>query len=179
MKEIESKVSFLPSLQLNSLLFADDFVGLSDSKEGLQDMINVVHANSKKWHFEANVTKCVVVVFSNEKTFDGEWFWGNSALPHLDYYNYLGVKFTYNGHWDAHMKDLVTAGKRKVNSLLRILHNPCLCLYVKKQEILSILHPSLEYGSEVWRCTTSQSKALDAVLLAACKNIFMLLLKDL
>ena len=35
MKEIESKVSSLPSLQLNGLLFADDFVGLSDSKEGL------------------------------------------------------------------------------------------------------------------------------------------------
>ena len=44
MKEIKSKVSSLPSLQLNGLLFTDDFVGLSDSKEGLQDMINIVHA---------------------------------------------------------------------------------------------------------------------------------------
>ena len=39
--------------------------------------------------FEANVTKCVVVDFRSERTFDGEWFWGDSALPHLDYYNYL------------------------------------------------------------------------------------------
>ena len=46
-------------------------------------------------------------------------------------------------------------------------------LYVKRQVILSILRPSLEYGSEVWRCTTSQSKALDAVLLAACKKILV------
>ena len=66
-------------------------------------MINVVHAYSKKWRFEANVIKCAIVVFRNEKTFDGELFWRNSALPHLDNYNYLGVKFTYNGHWDAHM----------------------------------------------------------------------------
>ena len=64
----------------------------------------------------------------------------------------------------------MTAGKHKVNSLLRILHNPCLSLYVKRQVILFILRLSLEYGSEVWRCTTSQSKALDAVLLAACKR---------
>ena len=71
MKEIESKVSPLPSLHLNGLLFADDFVGLNDSKEGLQDMINVVHAYSNKWRFEANVTKYAVVVFLNEKTFDG------------------------------------------------------------------------------------------------------------
>ena len=98
-------------------------------------MINVVHAYYKKWRFEANVTKCAVVVFRNEKTFDCKWFWGNSALPHLDYYNYLGVKFTYNGHWDAHINNLVTAGKCKVNSLLRILHNPCLSLYVKRQVI--------------------------------------------
>ena len=52
MKEIESKVSSLPSLQLNDLLFAVKFVGLSDSKEGLQDMINVVHAFSKKWCYQ-------------------------------------------------------------------------------------------------------------------------------
>ena len=69
------------------------------------------------------------------------------------------------------IKDLITAGKHKVNSLLRILHNPCLSLYAKRQVILSIVLPSLEYDSEVWRCTTSQSKELDAVLLAACKNI--------
>ena len=139
MKEIESKISSLPSLQLNGLLFADDYVGLSESKEGLQDMINVVHTYSKKWHFEANVTKSAVVVFRNEKTFDGEWFWGNSVLPHLDNFKYFGVKFTYNRHWDAHIKELVTAGKHKVNSLLRILNNPCLSLYVKRQVILSIL----------------------------------------
>ena len=69
----------------------------------LQDMINVVHAYSKKWRFETNVTKIAVVVFRNEKTFDGEWSWGNSALPHLDNYKYLEVKFTYNGHWDTHI----------------------------------------------------------------------------
>ena len=92
-------------------------------------------------------------------------------MPHLDNYNYLEVKFTYNGYWDAHIKDLVTAGKCKVNSLFRILNDPCLSSYVKRQVILSILRPSLKYGSEVWRCTTSQSKALDAVLLAACKKI--------
>ena len=69
------------------------------------------------------------------------------------------------------MKDLVTAGKRMVNSLLRILYNLCLTSYINRQVILSILHPSLEYGSEVWRCTTSQFKALDAVLLVACKKI--------
>ena len=87
MMEIKSKVSFLPSSEFNGLLFVDASFGLSDSKQGLQDMINVVHAYSKKWwHFEAKVTKCAVVVFRNKKTFDGEWFWRNSALPYLEYF---------------------------------------------------------------------------------------------
>ena len=47
---------------------------------------------------------------------------GKLCLPHLDNYKYLGVKFTYiMGHWDTHIKELVIAGKRKVNSLLKIL----------------------------------------------------------
>ena len=46
-----------------------------------------------------------------------------NALPHLDYYNYLGVKFTYNGHWDTHIKYLVLVGKRKDDSILKIFCN--------------------------------------------------------
>ena len=37
------------------------------------------------------------------------------------------------------IKDLVTAGKRKANSLLRILNTPCSSLFVKRQVILSIV----------------------------------------
>ena len=51
-----------------------------DSKVGLKDMINAVHAYSKKWCFAVNVTKCAVVVFSNEKIFDGKWFWGKTGI---------------------------------------------------------------------------------------------------
>ena len=168
MKEIERTVPSLPSLQLNGLLFADDFVGLSDSEQGLQALIDFVY--SKKWRFEANDAKCAVVVFRNEKELDGAWTWGDSDLPHLNHYTYLGVKFTCNGHRDVHLKDLVIYGKCKHNSLLRILCNPSLSLYLRRQVILSILRPSLEYGNKVWRCTSTQSKVLDAVLLGACKK---------
>ena len=68
-----------------------------------------------------------------------QWAWGDSVLPHFNYYSYLGVKFTCNGDWDAHLKDLVTSGKCKLNSLLRILCNPSLSLYLRRQVIFSIL----------------------------------------
>ena len=34
-----------------------------------------MHNYSKKWCFEANVAKCAVVVFRNEKELDGAWTW--------------------------------------------------------------------------------------------------------
>ena len=70
-------------------------------------MINVVHAYSKKWHFEANVTKCAAVV-RNERLLIVNGF-GETLPCHT--LIIIGVKFTSNGHWDAHIKDLVTAGK--------------------------------------------------------------------
>ena len=88
-KEIERTVPSLPSLELNGLLFADDFVGLSNSEQGLQALIDVyVYTCRKKWHFEADVAKCAVVVFRNEKELDGAWTWGDSVLPHFNCYTY-------------------------------------------------------------------------------------------
>ena len=68
MKEIERTVSSLPSLELNGLLFANDFVGLSDSEQGLQALIDVVYAYtcSKKWRFEAKLMLLNVLLLSLE-----------------------------------------------------------------------------------------------------------------
>ena len=58
----------------------------------MQGLIDIVYAYSKKWRFEAIVAKCAVVVIRNEKELDGKWTWGDSVLPHLNYYTYSGVK---------------------------------------------------------------------------------------
>ena len=51
---------------IGGLLFADDFVGMSDSRENLQKLINV-HKFCNRWRLKANVSKCAVVVFSKSK----------------------------------------------------------------------------------------------------------------
>ena len=50
---------------IGGLLFADDFVGTSDSSENLQKLIDVVHKFCNRWRLKTNVSKCAVVVFSN------------------------------------------------------------------------------------------------------------------
>ena len=46
------------------MLFAADFVGVSDSKENLQKLIDVVYGFCNRWRLRANVSKSAVMVFS-------------------------------------------------------------------------------------------------------------------
>ena len=49
--------------RLGRILFADDFVGVSESKDQLQKLIDVVHAYCRKWKLKAIVSKSAVMVF--------------------------------------------------------------------------------------------------------------------
>ena len=61
------------------LLFTDDFVGISDSSENLQQLIDVIHTFCNRWRLKANVSKCAVVFFSNTKV-PGSWTWGKHTI---------------------------------------------------------------------------------------------------
>ena len=50
------------------------FVGVSNSEEELQRLINVAHACCCKWRLKANVSKSAVVVFARELV-EGSWNW--------------------------------------------------------------------------------------------------------
>ena len=50
--------------KIGGMLFADDFVGVSDSKESLQKLIDVVHGYCNKWKLKANVIRSAVMVLS-------------------------------------------------------------------------------------------------------------------
>ena len=59
--------------KIRGMLFADDFVGVSDSKESLQELIDV-HGYCNKWRLKANVIKSAVMVFSRYSV-EGGWKW--------------------------------------------------------------------------------------------------------
>ena len=81
--------------KVGGMLFADDFVGVSGTKEGLQKLISVVHGYCNKWRLRANVCKSAVMVFSKNPV--GEWKLGEHLLPKVSNYTYLGIDFACNG----------------------------------------------------------------------------------
>ena len=86
------------------MLFADDFVGASDTKDNLQRLIDLVYNFCNRWRLNANMNKSTVVVFSRNIA-NGDWMWGEHKLPNLTSYTYLRIDFSYNGTLDFHIKD--------------------------------------------------------------------------
>ena len=84
-------------------------------------------------------------------------------------YCYLGVEFSTNGLWDAHIKSLMICNKQKLGGLYQILHNYALDLQTCKHIFMAILRPGWEYVCEVWGVNKGQAKALESIQLRACK----------
>ena len=58
--------------RMGGMLFADDFVGVSESRESLQKLIDVVYRYCNRWRLRANVGKSAVMVFSKDRV-EGRW----------------------------------------------------------------------------------------------------------
>ena len=82
--------------RMSGLLFADDLVGLAETRTTLQSLIDVVYNYSKCWHFEANVKKSALVILSKLGNLLGKRVWGQESLSVLDSYCYLGIKCSSN-----------------------------------------------------------------------------------
>ena len=77
----------------------------------------------------------------------GEWKWGEHMLPRVSKYAYLGVNFASNRAWDSHVKDVCVNGRKKLNQLHSVLFNRDINLCVCRLLLLSVVRPSIEYGS--------------------------------
>ena len=80
---------------VSGLMFADDFVGLAETPEGLQTQIEKALEYTRKWRITANINKSAVVLVCNEDNknpVEFKWKWGEEELPIVDQYTYLGVE---------------------------------------------------------------------------------------
>ena len=150
------------------MLFADDFVGVSDSRESLQKLIHVVYSYYSKWRLRASVIKSAVMVFSKDAV-NGCWKWGEHSFPKVSSYSYLGIDFYSNGAWD--IKKLLDNGRKKVNQLHKVISNRKVNLSAYRLLLLSVIRPSIEYGSEPWEGNKSQAASLESIILDGAKRI--------
>ena len=61
--------------------------------------------------------------------------------------------------WDVHIRRV--RDNCKNSYIHRVISNGDINLTVQHLLLLSVVGPSLEYGSEIWDCKKSQARALD------------------
>ena len=135
----------------------------------MQRLIDVVYVYCNKWILQANVSKSAVMVFSKNAV-NGCWKWGEYSLPIVSSYSYLGTDFSSNGAWYMHIRKLLDNGRRKVNELHKVISNRNINLSACRLLLLSVIRPSIEYGSEVWE-DKGQAGSLESIILDGVKQI--------
>ena len=61
-------IQYLDDTKINNILFVDDLVIFSLSKEDLQKRISILGQYSNKWGLELNLSKTKIMIFSNQGT---------------------------------------------------------------------------------------------------------------
>ena len=152
-------------VKVGGVMFADNFVfvGLTTNAEDLQKLINVVQ---EFWRLKSNIKKSAVMKEVVKSTCT--WKWGDKEIPRVVSYCYLGIEFANNGSWDSHVQKVINNGKKKLNRLHRFLS---ISAVARRLSLVSVLRPTLEYGSEVWACNKRQTSSVESIQLGAAKKI--------
>ena len=171
MKEVEKAnlgIKLRSGKKVGGLLFEDDFVGVCNSTESLQSLIDT-DGYCSRWRLRANVlSKSAVMVFCKAST-SGEWKWGEH-ICYLRFQN-IAVNFASNEACDSHVKDVCVNGRKKLNQLHSVLSNRDINLCAHRLLLLSVVRPSIEYGSAVWDCNKNQAIALEAIIMGGAKKL--------
>ena len=68
-----------------------------------------------------------------------------------------------------YIKKLLNNGRKKVNQLHKVICNRKVNLSTRRLLLLSVIRPSIEYGSEVWEGNKSQAGSLESIILDGVK----------
>ena len=110
---------------IDHILFADDLVLLSTSKEKLQLLINAMNDYCEEWNLKINVKKTYVQVFSNYR--DNavcEFYLESYKLQNVKDFKYLGITLTSENRckdiWKSHKEIITKKARKQTNRLISV-----------------------------------------------------------
>ena len=140
----------IKNISVNSLLYADDIILLSNSDKGLQKSSDVVNKFCTDWKSDVNHEKSKVMVFnSNGKSYLNKFKYQDCVLETVKSYCYLDVTIKYSGCIGGSSNLLMEKGRKAFFKIKKSvgLNNPC-SLLEKLFDTLVI--PVIHYCSELW-----------------------------
>ena len=138
--------------KINALLYADDLVLISESKEGLQKQIDTLHNYCKKWKLKINTKKTKSMVFNRgNKIINADFKVGDTHIEKVKTFTYLGFAISAkNCQFQTTIDDLTIKANRAIFSLRNKIKLSKLPVKLAIKIFHTQIVPILLYGSEVW-----------------------------
>ena len=155
------------------LLYADDVVLLSETEEGLQDMLNTLHGWSRDWMLGINYSKTKVMHFrrATDEPTDTEFHIGDTALEKTNSYRYLGLDLEETLNYSHGATILNRSASRALGAVISkyftmdgTTHDTYRHMYD------SLVAPVMDYSAEIWGTksydcfNTTQNRAMRTFL---------------
>ena len=148
----ECEPVILGNTKLNCLLYADDLIMLSESREGLQNCMDHLETYCDKWEMQVNLSKTKMVTFAKPDLTrkDTQITFGNQIIDSVSEYKYLGIVFSADGKFQSACADRKEKGMKAAFKLMRIFKETSVGIKTGLHLFDHIVKPILLYGSEIW-----------------------------
>ena len=135
------------------LIYADDIVLMSDSEDGLQEMLDKVYNWSQKWMVKFNAAKSNILHVRQPHIPKSNYTYklGDSELCIVENYKYLGIIINEYMDYDKVAKTLADAANRALGAVINKYKSlNGLGYYTYTKLFNSGVCPILDYASEIW-----------------------------
>ena len=147
----DSHGAVMENFAIKLLMFVDDMVTFSDSRQGLQRGLNSIEKYCESWGITVNTNKTKIAVFRTGGRLSGldKWYSKEVEIEIVPYFKYLGLNFLSIGPFSKGIKTLVKHGGRALFGLKSYLHkNPEMSPQLQLTHFESLV--ILSYSCEVW-----------------------------
>ena len=138
--------------KINALMYADDLVLISETKEGLQRQIDSLHEYCKKWKLSINIKKTKTMIFNRgNKLIKSDFNVGSSPIENVKTFTYLGFTISAkNCQFQSTIDDLSIKANRAIFAIKSKIKLSKLPIRLAIKIFNSQIMPILLYGSEIW-----------------------------
>ena len=158
---------------MNLALWTDDVLILSESEQGLQNMLNNLHNFPEINGLKVNLDKTRIMIFNKSGRHIQRFLLGGTPVETTREYKYLGFKITPSGEIHSGLKDLKDRAlkafmKLKMKLGPRFRKFPQITIKLFN----TLVKPTLLYASDFWGILKMpKNNPLDTLFLGFCKQL--------
>ena len=160
--------------KINSIIWADDTLLLSEEEKGLQDLLKVLYEYCEENKLSINVDKTKCMIFNKTgRLIRRDFSDGDEKIENVREYKYLGLLFTPSVEMKSALDDLRSRALKAYWSLKGKLGNFFSTHVVETMHLFdTLVRPILTYSSDFWGCLKlPNNNPVENVHTMFCKHV--------